>query len=282
MTGVSKILRGALFATFIFAALPSGAKACVWLPVPEQSKGEKRHWSREQTKELQRVATQRLALGQVDVAKELSEILVPNVRPVRLTYSSCGPEGEIDFAGSADASNDGLSNDRRLNDLDLSDYRPVVREFDGDTVLGPSCNAEFRDRFAMFLRTKLNEDELRAAWLFLVPRTRQNGTYGSVYHRLISFDLSTRRPPIRWWGQDEWIRKDIDRFNEKTVLGRRLGEAMSAFWTQQEPLLASDESVCPHAQANWRNDRERLIDTILRERDARMLRRKQRQATPPG
>lgn len=270
------MLRFALFVALLFAALPTNAEACVWLPFPEQSKAEKRHWSRERTKELQGLAAHRLASGQVHVTKELAELLVPNIRPVRLTYSSCGPEGEIDFAGSADPSNDGLSGDPRLKGLDLSEYARVVRDFDRYAVLGPTCNAEFRDRFAAFLRTEFNKDELRAAWLFLVPRTRQNGTHGSVYHRLISFDLSTRRPPIRWWGQDEWIRKDIDRFNKRNVVGRRLGRAISAFWSQQEPMLASDESVCPQSHATWLNDRERLIDTILRERDARLLRRSQR------
>jgi hypothetical protein len=272
--------RLAPVAALLLAILPAGANACVWLPVPEQSRAEKRHWSREQTKERQREASQRLVSTDVNFASELAEILVPNIRPVRLSYSSCGPEGEIDFAGGADEKSDGLTDDTRLKGVDLSDFRRVLREFDGETLLGPSCNAEFRGRFATWLRTKLADNELRTTWLFLTARTRERGTYGSVYHRLMSFDVSTRRPPIRWWGQDEWIRKDIDRFNKKNAVGPRLSNAMSAFWAQQEPTMASDELVCPQAVASWQNDRERLIDTILRERDARMLRRKQRQITP--
>lgn len=271
------MLRFALFVALLLAVLPSSAKACVWLPLPEQSKKEQRHSSRQQTIDLQRIATQRLVLGGVDAAKELAEILVPNVRPIRLEYSSCGPEGEIDFAGSADAFNEGVSNDPRLKSLDLSNYRSVVRDFDGDTSLGPPCNAEFRDRFSALLRSNFNEDELRAAWLFLMPRTRQNGIYGSVYHRLISFDLSTRRPPIRWRGEDEWIRADIDRFKKKDLIGRRLDAEISVFWTQQRLVLDSDELVCPKAKAAWRNDQERLIETILRERDKRNVRRKPQQ-----
>lgn len=246
---------------------------------PSQSsrKKEQRHSSRQQTIELQRIATQRLVLGGVDAAKELAEILVPNVRPIKLENSSCGPEGEIDFAGSADAFNDGVTNDPRLKSLDLSNYRRVVRDFDGDTSLGRPCNAEFRDRFSALLRSKFNEDELRVAWLFLMPRTRQNGIYGSVYHRLISFDLSARRPPIRWRGEDEWIRADIDRFKKKDLIGRRLDAEISVFWTQQRLVLDSDELVCPKAKAAWRNDQERLIETILREQDKRNVQRKPQQ-----
>ena len=221
------------------------------------------------------MATKRLALGGVDSARELAEILVPNVRPIRLEYSSCGPEGEIDFAGSTDAPFATVLTDPRLKSLRLSEFAHLVRDFDGEIVLGPACNAEFRDRFSIFLHSKFNEDELRAAWLYLTPRTRHNGTYGSVYHRLISFDRGTRRPPIIWRGENEWIREDIDRFKKKNPVGQRLDAAISEFWIEQQLLLDSDELVCPKAQAAWKNDQERLIENILHERDKSTLPTKQ-------
>jgi hypothetical protein len=273
--------RLVLLVCLIFVALPAGANACVLLHVPEQSMAEKRHWSLEQTKRLKRESSKRLASGDVNVIQELAEILVPNIRPIRLEYSSCGPEGEIDFAGGVDEIHEGVSDDPRLKGFDLHSYRPLFRDFDGETMLGPSCNAEFRGHFAMWLRTNLTDDELRTTWLYLFPRTRQHGSYGSLYHRLISFDRHTRRPPMRWWHYDQWIAKDIERFSKDSVVGRRLGQVMSVFWAQQEPILGSDEAICPKAHATWRTDRERLINMIVAERDTRALLRR-RSNTPTG
>lgn len=266
----------------VLAAFPSGATACVRLPVREQTAAELRHWSRVQTKLLQREAAKRLASGQVAVADELAELLVPNIRPVRLIVSSCGPEGELDFAGGLEGSPDHLFDDPRLKGINRAEHVRVLREYDGSGILGPACNAEFRKRFATFLRAELAEADLKAAWLYLAARKRDRDMFGSVYARLVVFAGHTRRPPTQWWSNDRWIAKDIERFTRKADVGRRLVAAMAMFWARQERMLDSDESVCPGTLEIARNAREEVIGMILREQDARMQRKIQSPVAPPN
>lgn len=273
--------RLVLALALVLAALPSAAAACVWLPIGEFSDSEERRISRNLTKGLQREAALRLASGQVVVDDELAELLVPNVRPIRLWFSDCGPEGELDLAGGIQGYNDNLFDDPRLKDIKRENYARVLREYQGRTILGPACNAEFRRRFADWLQAELSAADREKAWLFLIARKREANRFGTVYRRLIAFQYGTRRPPVIWVSEDRWIAKDIDRFKRKTDAGRRLVAAMATFWARQEPLLASDEAVCPAALATYRNDREQVIATILREREAQVERwRQSRRAAP--
>ncbi|KUR71572.1 hypothetical protein AQZ52_08070 [Novosphingobium fuchskuhlense] len=274
--------RLAVVLALVLAALPAAAKACVWLPVGNPSVAEQRHWSRVQTKQLQREAAKRLSSGQVAVDDELAELLVPNVRPIRLWFSDCGPEGELDLAGGIQGYNDNLFDDPRLKGIKRENHARVLREYQGQTILGPACNAEFRRRFAEWLQAELSAADREKAWLFLIARKREADHTGlNVYRRLVAFEYGTRRPPIRWVSENRWIARDLERFKRKKAAGRRLVAAMAAFWARQEPLLASDEAVCPSALATYRSDRENVISTILRERDEQVERwRQSRRAAP--
>lgn len=279
------MVRHILLLAILWMVFPSPAHACVLIPVPEISRGEKRHWSRQQTRALTREANARLISESVNFAAELAELLVPNVRPIRLEWSSCGPAGETDFAGGIRGVSDivaDMGGEPRLAHIDSTDYFSVIRQFDGETILGQSCNSEFRSKFSAFLKKNMTEDDLRSAWRFLTARKRNRATFGPVYTRLMTFDRGSRWPPVHWWGQDEWIREDIDRFVKKDISGRRLAEQISAFWAEREPSLEVDESVCPQTSEAVRRDRMALVDKILQERERRRLKVRLQSSPSPG
>lgn len=74
----------AVFLSFLLFPMSISVEACVFNPVPELSNAEKGYWSRQQTQHRHRQASERLALGHVDVSSELAELLIPNIRPVRI------------------------------------------------------------------------------------------------------------------------------------------------------------------------------------------------------
>lgn len=276
------MLRLLLFVALASCACPSLAGACVWLPGTVPTDSERRHWSRVQTADRQVQAARRLKSEQVAVADELAELLVPNIRPVQLTFTDCGPEGEIDFAGGISTPQELtgiLSADPRLKDVDVSAYAGIIRRSAGDIVSGPNCNGEFRRRFAEWLANTMSRTDLESAWLFLVSRKRETNSRGSVYGRLIRFSGDTRRPPVLWWGTDQWIDKDINRFVRRDRVGNALDRTMTTFWGQYADSLDRDDLVCPVAATASAADRTRVIDMILRERDARRSRAKA--LTPP-
>jgi len=77
---------------------------------------------------------------------------------------------------------------------------------------------------------------------------------------------------MRWWGDDQWISKDIDRFVSRNHVGQRLARAMKTFWARYENILDRDDLICPTAAATSVADRAKLIDTILLERESRRAR----------
>ena len=244
------------------------------LPVPLLSDAEKAHLSREQTQRQLKEAQKHLTSGSVDVLEDLSELLVPNIRAVSLMFSDCGAEGEVDFAGSRELADPafGIRDDPRLAGVNLIHYRHEIRVFAGESSLGPTCNAEFRSHFSESLKAKLSRQDLEQIWLFLTARKREGGVYGGVYSRLVVFEGDTRSPPVRWWGADQWIIKDLTRFVAKERRGRELAQAMDDFWQQNGQALGNDDLVCPKSAMQWRLDRDRLVNAILQERDRRINR----------
>lgn len=254
-----------LFAIMFFM-IPATAGACVRTPLPAQSESERRAWSREQTRDRSQEASERLASGDVDVVGELAELLVPNIRPVLIERSSCGPEGEIDFAdGEPRFLGMELRSDYRLRNVGSRTFRNAVVNSTIGSSFGGMCNSEFRRRFADWLESELSEEDLRDSWRFLVARKRERGLFGSIYGRLMAFDRNTRQPPVRWVGADQWISRDIERFVSRRSTGRSLATAISGFWAANSELLVSDELACPTTSQEWEEEKERLVSAILIE-----------------
>lgn len=251
---------------------PTAAHACVWMPISPPSYAQQRQGSRQQTEMLTRVARTKLAKGEAQIVADLAELLVPNVRPVFVMQSDCGPQGEVDFVGSLHQPARIPLDDPRLRRIDWGKHRQLITEFDGLWELGPACNLEFRRRFGSYLESNLPNSTLQDSWLFLIARKRTQDFYGSAYARLMVFEGRTRHPPVRWWGYDEWIRKDIDRFIQKRDAGRALAGVIEAFWREQEPNLDSDDRVCPTTIKTMREDRERLVAAILQAEQAQAIR----------
>src|SRR4051812_43047911 len=67
-------------------------------PSPSQKRANERRLSNDLTLQRAVEARKRLAAGDVDIAAELAELLIPNVRPIQIQRSDCGIVGESDYA----------------------------------------------------------------------------------------------------------------------------------------------------------------------------------------
>ena len=247
------------------------ASACVYLPVVElgdraskrEWAAEKRRFAREASRRKVVVAKQALADG-ANAPLEIAEMVIPNVRPIFIERSSCGVENEIDLADGEAKFDDWLSGSDFAGRSD--ELLGVLRNFDGEW-LGAGCNAEVRARFAALLGRRMTNKQIRDAYLFLAVRRADT----KPTRRAMAFEGTTRRPPVRW------IDEEIRRWADRKASGRTLQQAIAQFWSEQEPLLADTDKLCPTAAARWRADQSRLFTLI----EARLERRKALRSTQP-
>ena len=279
-------LHRILFAAAAVAASAAGASsasACVWLPVTcigenggpcpvetaEQRIARDEAESADETRRRLDDARDRLRAGNVDLAAELSELVVPNVRPVQVVNSDCGPMGEVDFGAGAESPEtlfNRLVAGTQLEASNFDDLPPSLlrRELIG---FGEPCNAEFRRSFAAHLRQALAGRHLRRAWLFLQARRHHGG-----YRRLVRFEGEERTPPWIWQASAHWLTDEIRQFARTDPSGRRLAEAVESFWTEHARDLGDDERLCPATAAEWATLRARLVPELVTALEARRRR----------
>jgi hypothetical protein len=231
-----------VFAVTVCAATP--AAACIWnfpvripRPTAEELEAERAQARRDTIQQRRAFGVAELARG-ADPAAMLAQMLVPNIRPVPIQRSDCGPENEVDFADGEETES-GLLAGTYLAARDELQGRLVY--FEGETP-GRACNAEFRAGFAAMLRRRLDDRQLRAIYLFL--RSRWNGP-GTPLRRLAYFQDRARRPPLRWDRDPESIERWLRRVDE----GRLMKWVLDDFWTGNGPLLGDSTRVCPAATA---------------------------------
>jgi hypothetical protein len=154
-----RILLGGLV---LAAALSvsSEASACVWLPVtysgrPPSEREMAAERAREARVQVRRrhPGAQAALAGGIDAPAELARMLVPNIRPVPIERSDCGPENEIDPGEGEEKIEDWLAGTYLVRYS--NEFAHMVWSYRGET-LGPACNAEFRERFAAHLRGRLD------------------------------------------------------------------------------------------------------------------------------
>ena len=205
MNGRKTFLYG-LIAGFAVLGGGSAAQACFYTtplctgsrsechPTPRQRLVQERRWAEEGVRRLTAEGQRRLLAGEVDVAAELAEWLVPNVRPVFVVETSCGLMGEPDPGAGRETWRTlflDVVAGSPLAEADPDDIGYLAR-IDEEFSFGAPCNAEFRTRFAAFLREQIEAKTLAEAWLFLGARRQ------SDFPRLVSFERSERTPPVRW------------------------------------------------------------------------------------
>jgi hypothetical protein len=254
------LLRGLALA----AALSAGgeATACFYTtPIPIMVDG--RPPSQRQIAANQRLgrlfAAQRALAGGTDASAELAKMLVPNIRPVMLLHSDCGPMNENDLADGEETVEDWLAG-TYLAGGGADRFAAVVRGRHDETF-GPACNAEFRERFSAHLRRRLDARQLRASYLFLATRWRGEPAVSRA-PRLIAFEGRTRRPPLRWVAANQWDDAQIARWLARKPAGRALKQAMDEFWAEATPLLDDSASACPAAVAAWPAVQARIVAEI--------------------
>jgi hypothetical protein len=235
-------------------------------PSEAERRAEERHWSAEATRLRLIEARNRLRDGEVDLAADLAELLVPNIRPIHTDFSDCGPEGEIDQGKGRETEESlfqALTAGTALAGASSEPFIGILRRTDEDYAFGTSCNAEFRQSFAGSLRRSLTAAQLRDSWLFLTARQRSQGPYGAIYHRLVSFAGQTRAPPLRWVAADVWLRGQVATALRRTAWGPALRATMDSFWAAKATELAESSRVCPAAFARWTAVRGRLVPKLL-------------------
>ena len=247
-------------------------------PTPAQRRAQEKLASEEETRRRLIDARARMARGEADPAAELAELLVPNIRPVWLEHSSCGPEGEVDYGkGRVTEQTDyeNLVSGTPLEGSEIGEFARIVRS--ELYSLGPECNTEFRRTFATFLRSSLSGANLEQAWLFLGARHRPHGAFLPRFRRLVSFKGDSRAPPIRWMFENEWLEKQVAAALRRTAWGRSLSAATDAFWTRHSSGLQENQRACPEAAADWEELRRQLIPQMLAQREERLRQRSARQ-----
>jgi len=228
-------------------------------PTPAERRLQERRSSAEETRRLTLDALGRLRKREANPAAELAEILVPNVRPVRIEVSDCGPVNEVDPAEGRETIESIFAEvaGAQAAGAEWSHYDNLFR-IDDIYPFGERCNAEFRGRFAEFLRRSLSPDRLREAWIFLSARRRDSMMGWLAYHRLVMFESRARTPPVRWIFPNEWIRKETLGALRRTEWGPALASATAAWWSLHGEDMKDDSSACPAAASEWARERARL------------------------
>jgi hypothetical protein len=251
----------------LLTPLGSEAAACLMLidadpnVTPEQARALERQRARDQVEARLARARANWAAG-MDGAAALSEMLVPNVRPVHIVYTSCGPLNEMDHAEGSETYRMWFAESRY--ERVLRDYEHVFESFDG-TLPGPPCNAEFRSRFAGHLRSRLTPRQMRAAYLFLGARWTSLDP-NALRTRLMHFaSRGQRRPPLALAVRDERQREEIVAWMRGNAAGRAVQRASDDFWRENAPLLDSMAATCPAAAARWEADRARFLAMVAAE-----------------
>lgn len=258
-----------------FAATP--AAACVWLPIicvgdsvdckpsPLKRLARERSLSAGETRHRLIEGKARLRAGKVDVAAELAELLVPNIRPVWIQQTSCGPIGEIDYgdgALSADSLYRALVAGTPLAGKDPELFAGLLDRSEAHP-LEPRCNSEFRRSFAAYIARAVPADQLREAWLFLGARQRVNDSFGDRYHRLVRFEGGRRAPPVRWILADRGLEDQVSRALSRTAWGPSLEAAVNGFWAEAAGRVGDDSKACPVEFADWAAARERIVAEMI-------------------
>lgn len=251
----ARILIGALIAA---GACSGGeANACFLLPIirigdkPSEAELEarERKASQDRIRHGTRKARRGLASG-MDAAGALAEWTVPNVRPVPIEGTDCGPTNEIDLGADEESRDDWLAG---------TPYAGRAWEFGDilDTYRGPgaTCNAEVRGRFAAHLRRRLTPAQLSEVYVFLAARRSDE----PIVDRMTAFEGRSRRPPLLWMGSNRLQTLQIRGWLRRLPAGRALKSAADQFWAETEPLLADPGRLCPAATAAWPSARADLV-----------------------
>jgi hypothetical protein len=262
-------LRLALFALALSLLAPLGSEAAACLILidadpnvtPEQAQALGRQRARDQLEARLARAHANWAAG-IDGAAALAEMLVPNVRPVHIVYTSCGPLNEVDWAEGSETYRIWFAGSRYEGTF--RDYEHVFESFEG-TPPGERCNAEFRSRFAGHLRSRLTPRQMRAAYLYLGARWTWLDP-NAVRTRLMQFaSRGQRRPPLALAVADEWQREEIVAWMRGNAAGRAVQRASDDFWRENAPLLDDMARTCPVAAARWETDRARFLAMVAAE-----------------
>lgn len=235
----------AVMLAVVVAPTAAPASACVNVITNETLGGKqsKRAQAASDAALAKRIKAERIArhtaevrAGHVDVATEIADMLVPNVRAVLIHRSNCGEADEYDTLGelSMDDANDTVFDGTELEGLDPYTNGPLYRaSFARDPR---ACNAEFRQGFASLLRKRLSFEALNRAYIALATEREQFARPGLFQYpnhfRFYKFAGTLRVPPVvRSGGPSELLDSD-----------RPIARVVAEFWAGAK---VGDDTICP-------------------------------------
>jgi hypothetical protein len=287
-----RILRpvhGAVLAGMLLFGAAGEAQACVYAVhvenlgkplTPRQKRAEARAIAarieaetRAETLRSAQAGDLRLAKAPVDFAGELSQWLVPNIRPVWIEASSCGDVNEVDYGDGTETAASLIQ--RFLGGTPYEDDGVSLQwlEVHGADVFsfGDTCNEEFRRNFAATLKASVSEAHLRDAWRFLGARLRPSYVNGGLpgrnhYEHLVAFRGGTRVPPVHWTLSHPALFEEVTRYVRMVPAGRAVDAAAAGFWKEEAAFLGDDARVCPATVARLKTARTEIRLLLDKER----------------
>jgi len=215
------------------------------------------------TERLTRIAAE-VREGRVDVAVGLADMLIPNVRAVRIWQNSCGDSNEYDTLGSAKNLWDGSEFDgTELEGLDPETNGAYYRRIGYNPG---ACNVEFRASFAALLRARVRPEVLDQAYIALAF-DRGDGSY----YRYYDFVGEKREPPVKLHGDFSSARAKRTPMWKVLDPQGSVGRAVDEFWASVGPRMADDGFVCPRMRAGFFNSREAWLAELRKRPDYQRL-----------
>ena len=192
--------------------------------------------------------------GRADIATEIADMLIPNVRAVVIDRSSCGEASEYDMLGEIDRA---TSNEDVFDGTEFEGLDPLAngRLFRADFARDPwACNTEVRGHFAALLRKRLAPAKLDAAYVNLAVEREQFHTEGLFqmpnHFRFYRFTGPLRAPPVvRDGGPDDVL-----------APGRPIAKIVAKFWAN-EPI-GGDMIMCPVEARDFLARREARLAVV--------------------
>ena len=236
------------------------ATACVWA-LNKQTIGKplsKRAHAERDAAQARAVAKERierirddLRTGRVDAATGLADMLIPNIRAVRIDRSDCGDANEYDTLGGLDRQTSNLFAGTELDGLDPDRFAGFYRQV-GD-LPGRDCNVEFRARFAAYLRARIDGKSLAQSYVTLANEAR------IPYFRYYRFAGDRREPPLVTYGDFTTPRARQTALWRVLDPERPIGRSVTAFWDEVGSRVSDDMFACPKAHRDFIDARDAEI-----------------------
>lgn len=248
----------------------------------DEQKARERKYQQIRIRKARELAKQQLDNGIVNIADELSQLLIPNVRAEDDGMrSNCGRSDGEDWAVPADRTvRDKDFYEAISNESEKSKYAKHYKDLDQNFYFSGhfgyperKCNLEFRQRFSEFLVRRHSSKDLAKIWLYLKPRNRSYSP--NVILPMRDFAFNSRKPPSTWsYAIGSVSLEQIRKWENETALGKEMRATLDEFWATNGSLLDDTPAICPHAMGEWRPTQDPKVQALVAQNEDRLAGRR--------